>query len=733
MKEFLWKRGLICGLVCVLVLGGIALWPQAAVRAEPRYLSIGTTEDLDSLNPLVAYERASWETFLLVYDSLVSFDRNLDPQPSLAQSWDLSEDSLTWTFHLRPGVKWHDGQPFTARDVKFTYDLILESGLGFSTAFLDGITSVEIPDDLTVVIQTAEPKANLLQNPTPILPEHQWKTVSPSDLEMFANNNPIGTGPFKFGEWKKSERLRLEVNQDYFRGPPKMDGVFFLIYANRDTMAQSLKVGEIDVAMNLFPNQLKSLEGEPGVWLHKFQDNGFTQLAFNCWTDPLSMGNPVLQDKRVRQAVEWAIDKQQIVDLAMEGQGTPGTTLIPPATPFWHYQPTAAELRTYDPARANALLDAANCLDINADKMREDPQGQPLVLRFLLRSDNTQEVKAGQMIKAFLRTVGLDTALETVDDGTLNDRIFINADFDMFIWGWAGDVDPSTMLNVLTGAQIGGTNDCYYSNPAYDAIVQAQATFLDPSTRQDAVWEAQKIIYEDIPYLILSYDTTVQAVRRDLVEGIQPVVRTGPLFYANTAENYLSAAPFGTTPATPTPTASPSVTTFPDLMGHWSSVAVTKLVDLGFVTGYQDGSFRPDAAITRAELVTILVRMKKLTAPTTTVTGFSDVNGHWAADSIEAAVAAGIVTGYPDGSFQPDRQVTRAEEATMLVRIEKLAEAQPSSPSFVDVATGYWGFGFIEQAKEQGLITGYPDGSFRPDQTSTRGEACTMISRLPGL
>ncbi|MCX5973477.1 MAG: S-layer homology domain-containing protein, partial [Coprothermobacterota bacterium] len=459
----------------------------------------------------------------------------------------------------------------------------------------------------------------------------------------------------------------------------------------------------------------------------------FTELAFNCWTDPQSLGNPVLQDKRVRQAVEWAIDKQQIVDLAMEGQGTPGTTLIPPATPFWHYQPTPEELRTYNPARANALLDAAGCLDINADKMREDPQGEPLVLRFLLRSDNTQEVKAGQMIKAFLRTVGLDTELETVDDGTLNDRIFNNADFDMFIWGWAGDVDPSTMLNVLTGAQIGGTNDCYYSNPAYDAIVSTQATLLDPSTRQDAVWEAQKIIYKDIPYLILSYDTTVQAVRQDLVEGIQPVVRTGPLFYANTAENYLSAAPFGTTPASPTPTVSPSAHSFPDLVGHWSATAVTKLVDRGFVTGYQDGSFRPDAAITRAELVTILVRMKKLTVPTATATGFTDINGHWAADAIRAAVAAGIVTGYPDGSFQPDREVTRAEEAAMLVRIKKLAEVRPSAPSFTDVATGYWGFGFIEQAKAQGLITGYPDGSFRPDQTSTRGEACTMISRLPGL
>lgn len=732
MTRALWKQAMVWLLALALIGGGLGLVPGQAV-AEPRYLTIGTTEDLDSLNPFVAYERASFEAFLLIYDSLVSFDRNLEPQASLAQSWERSADDLTWTFHLRSGVKWHDGQPFTSRDVKFTYNLILETGLGLNAEFLRGIESVEAKDELTVVIKTSEPKANMLLNPTPILPEHLWKDVPSTELEMYANDNPVGTGPFKFGEWKKSERLRLDANQEYFRGPPRMDGVFFLIYANRDTMAQSLLVGEIDVALNLFPSQLKGLQGDPGIWLHGFEENGFTELAFNCWTDPSSKGNPVLLDKRVRQALEWAIDKQEIIALALEGEGNPGTTLIPPTDPFWHYQPTPGELRSYDPAKANALLDAAGCKDINGDKMREDPSGNPLKLRFLLRSENTQEVKAGQMIKSYLQKVGLDTELETVDDGALNDRIFQGADFDMFIWGWGGDVDPSTLLNILTSGQIGTNNDCYYGNPIFDALVVKQATLIDPSSRQDAVWEAQRILYEDLPYCILCYDTSIQAVRKDKVEGIVPVIGDGALFYANTAENYLSAAPAGSTPSpTPTPSSTPTALVFPDLAGHWAAPAVTKLVSLGLVKGFPDGSFRPDAPITRAELVTMLVRAKTLPA-SPIAAAFSDANGHWAAASIAAAVQAGVVTGYPDGTFQPDRPVTRAEEAAMIVRLEGAAGGTPEVPSFADVPLEYWGFGSIETAKTMGLITGYPDGTFHPDQTSTRGEACSMVSRLPGL
>lgn len=530
--------------LALVVLGGMDPHSQPpALAADKAVLKIGTAEDLDSLNPFVAYERASVEAFTLIYDSLVTFDIDLEPIPDLAESWELDEDKLTWTFHLRENVKWHDGQPFTSKDVKFTYELVLESGMGLYVDFLNGIESVETPDDSTVIIKTEEPKANMLQVTTPILPEHIWKDIAADELEVFDNSNPIGTGPYKFMEWKKGSHMALEANSDYFRGAPAFEGLIFSIYANRDTMAQSLKLGEIDVVLGLYPSHAKGLKEEANIGICSFEENGFTELAINCWTAPESQGNPVLLDKRVRQAIEWAIDKNMIISMAMEGSGEVGTTLIPPATPFWHYQPSEAELRSYDPDKAGELLEAAGYIDRDQDGVREDADGNKLVLNFLLRSDNTMEVKAGQMIKGYLRDVGIDTTLETVDDGALTDRIYDGGRFDMFIWGWGGDVDPTTMLRILSGDQVGNLNDCYYSNPAYDELIYKQSTVIQPEERQKVVWEAQRLIYEDAPYIILFYDTDIQAYRTDRVGGLQPVCGSGPIFYANTTHNYLNAVP----------------------------------------------------------------------------------------------------------------------------------------------------------------------------------------------
>ena len=162
----------------------LAAQAPASPGSEAYVLKVGTTEDLDSLSPFNAYERSATELFLLTYDSLTSFDGKLEPAPDLAESWTVSADKLSWTFKLRKGVKWSDGQAFSSADVKFTYETVGFAGLGLYGDFLKGIVSVEAPDELTVVIKTEKPKANMLQNPTPILPEHIWKAGAKS-LETF--------------------------------------------------------------------------------------------------------------------------------------------------------------------------------------------------------------------------------------------------------------------------------------------------------------------------------------------------------------------------------------------------------------------------------------------------------------------------------------------------------------------------------------------------------------------
>lgn len=526
----------------LLALPNVAANPSTALAEGQFALKIGTTDDLDSLSPFVALEWSSVEVFLLLYDTLVSFDTELNPEPDLAQSWEVSADGLTWTFNLQQGVKWHDGVPFTSKDVKFSYEYYMESELGLYAGFLKGITAIETPDDYTVVIKTDEPKANMLQITTPIIPEHIWKDVAIEELQTFDNSNPVGTGPFKFKEWKKGQHLILEANPDYFKGAPKVDGVVYSIYANKDTLAQSLKLGEIDIALGLYPSHLKTFEGESNIQIYQYSKNYYTELAFNCSTDSASKGNKALLDPKVRQAMEYAIDKKSITEVALGGAGVPGTTIEPTAAAFWHYEPAANELRSFDPTKANTLLDQAGYTQRDSSGVRMAADGSKLSFNFMLRSENTMQVKAGQMIKSNLRDVGIETTLETVDDGALMDRVYAQ-DFDLFIWGWGGDVDPSTMLYVLTTDEIDNLNDSFYSNPEFDALVDKQTTLIDLEARQQAVWDAQKIIYRDAPYIVLYYDTSIQAVRTDRVTGLTQINQTGPLFFADTNYNYLHATP----------------------------------------------------------------------------------------------------------------------------------------------------------------------------------------------
>ncbi len=520
----------------------LAMIPSVAAQAADKgsVLRIGTSEDLDSLSPFIALERASTELFLLGYDSLFSFDEKLEPKASLGESWKVSEDGLSWTVKLRKGVKWSDGQPFTSKDVKFTYDAVGPSGIGLYGDFLKGISSVEAPDDFTVIVKTDRPKANFLQNPTPILPEHIWKAHE-KELQTWEDPALIGTGPFRLKEWKKGQYFSLVANRDYFGGAPKMGAVVFSIFANRETLAQAIVNGEVDVALNLYPDQQKQLDKAGTVKSYAFSGNGFTQLALNSSNAPKSKGDPALRDKRVRQAVDYAIDRKSIIDIAFNGAGKAASTLIPPMNALWHYEPKPDELRAFAPDKAAALLDAAGYAKKGTDGIRLRPDGKPLTIRLFARSDNSREVKAAQMIQGYLKEVGVGLKLTTVDDGSLGDSIS-SSDYDMFIWGWGGDVDPTTLLAVLTTAQIGGSNETAFSDPAYDKLVDDQRSTLDDKKRHELVFEAQKLAYDASPFVILTYDWDIQAVRTDKVKGLAPV-SGGPILYANTNVNYLRAAP----------------------------------------------------------------------------------------------------------------------------------------------------------------------------------------------
>ena len=232
--------------------------------------------------------------------------------------------------------------PVTARDVAFTFNYIVDNELLNLSTYTNGITGAEVIDDTHVKVTTDAPKANMLRMVVPILPEHIWSKVSGKEATTSYQNKPpiVGDGPFQLVEWKKGKFVRFEANPTYWAGKPKVDEVIFELYTNPDTMAQDLKLGTIDGAVDIPPAQFKPLSGEDGLTTSQSTSWNFIELAMNCYDSPNSKGNPVLKDQQFRTAVNWAVDRQKVVDVAYQKYATLGSSLIVPYSKY-HWEPPA--------------------------------------------------------------------------------------------------------------------------------------------------------------------------------------------------------------------------------------------------------------------------------------------------------------------------------------------------------------------------------------------------------
>jgi peptide/nickel transport system substrate-binding protein len=501
--------------------------PSASPAAESLIFKVGIGEDVDGVNPFRDYSSITWEAFRINYNFLTWYDENYKPTPDLAKSWNSSPDGKVWTFNIRKGVKWHDGTPMTARDIAFTYNYIIDNELWMYIQYFEHVTKVEATDDTTLVITSDRPNAGMLALYVPILPEHLWSKIPPAKADKIQDPPTVGTGPFMFNEVKKSKYVSMKANKEYFEGAPKIDEVYFQIYQSGDTLVQDYKAGHLDVAVFESPTFLRSVEGMPGSKGVAVSRIGFHQLGFNTWTSPKSKGNPLLRDVRIRQSVHWAIDKEKINAQSMDGLATVGTGVISPAAGDWHWQPTAAEAVTYDPAKAKQILEDAGYKDADGDGIRETADGTKLSWRFDVMSAYQNDITAGKMIAQWLKEVGIDAKLNIADEGAFGDRVYDNADMDMFIWSWGGDIDPGFMLSCFTTTQILNWSDSEYSNPVYDDLFKQQAAAVDRAQRVEIVHQMQKLLYDEAPYIILWYNLDVQAYRTDKWTGWQLVPPKG--------------------------------------------------------------------------------------------------------------------------------------------------------------------------------------------------------------
>jgi peptide/nickel transport system substrate-binding protein len=270
----------------------------------------------------------------------------------------------------------------------------------------------------------------------------------------------------------------------------------------------------------------------------------FHHIGINVSTSSSSGGNPLLLDTSIRQALSYAVDRNQLVQLALAGHGKPGSVLLPPAFGDWQLQIPPDQQMNANPDRAKQLLDQAGYVDTNGDGVREAPDGTPLEFRLIAIESTTVDVRAAELFRDAAQAVGIKLDLQTMDENTLGNTVY-NAkapDWDIFVWGWdSGVADPDYMLGIVLTSQIGGNNDVYYSNPRYDRLYDKQATTTDEAARMAIVHEMQQMFYDSAAYLIMWYQDKLQAYRTDTWKGWTPT--PGGMVFNFTRDNYLKVQP----------------------------------------------------------------------------------------------------------------------------------------------------------------------------------------------
>lgn len=494
-------------------------------------LRIGWAGSPDTLNPGTAVLTEAYTIFELVYDSMYQLELDGEFTLELAESVDISEDGTVYTYKLRPGLMWHDGEPVTAADVAFSYQLYqAQEDFPFLNVYTAYFETIEATDDQTVVLTLTEPIPNLPSQLIYlyILPEHIWGAYDTESVAEFENETLIGSGPFKLTGYEQNQFVQLAATKSHPIANPNIDEAIYQTFDNQDALVQALRTGQVDMIVEMPNTAVASLRREANIEVvsgpplaPSVSDIFFNQvLPENCPPgDGVCTGHPALLDRNVRLALAHATDKQQIIDVVLLGLGAPGRTLIPDSLGVFYND--ALIDYPFDPVLANDILDQAGYLDTNGDGTREMPDGsRELVFRMNWPSDSTTAPRTAELLSGMWGEIGVQLELQALDPDTLTAVCCPAFDFDIIIWGWGSDPDPGFLLSVMLTSEIPtGNSETGYSNPAYDELYAQQAVELDPDKRLELVWEMQRIVFDDVVYIIPFYAQSVQAYRTDRFTG----------------------------------------------------------------------------------------------------------------------------------------------------------------------------------------------------------------------
>lgn len=503
-------RCLIAAAACAIVLA-----TQANAQTPPNVLVVGQIAEPQSLDPHVATATNDFRILMNMYEGLVRFaDGTLEVEPALAESWEISDDAFTYTFRLREGVTFHDGTPFNAEAVKFNFDRMLDEehpyhGTGpFPLSFnFSAVEDVTVVDDYTVTFTLSEPFAPFLSNlayPTGLI-------VSPTAVEQHGENfgrNPVGTGPFRFAEWQGNQRVVIAANPDYWGTPTTLEAVVFRPITDANTRMAEMLAGGLDIMVEAPADSIAQFRDAPDFVVHE-------QAGPHVWYVILNMKEGPFQHHAVRQAVNFAVNKEALVGDVLQGTAQVSAGPVPPAF-AWAYN-EEVQPYPYDPDRARALLEEAGY------------EGEEIVFYVTEGGSGMLDpIAMGTAIQADLAAVGMNVRIETYEWNTflgqVNPGLEGKAHMAQMAW-MTNDPDTLPFLTLRTAAwpEEGGFNSGYYSNLDIDEILDQARMATDQEERAALYRDVQAIVHDEAPWLFVA-NWVQGAVTTSNVEGfsLQP-------------------------------------------------------------------------------------------------------------------------------------------------------------------------------------------------------------------
>jgi peptide/nickel transport system substrate-binding protein len=498
----------------VLAVAALVLLLTVPTSGQTASLRMAIPQSEGALNPYTYVTGLGWNLMTLVYEPLFTPDANNIPRPWLVRRYTTSRDGKTWSFTLHPNIKWHDGRPFAADDVKFTYEYVRRHTHSRWTPQVRNIESIETAGPGALTIKLVAASSGFLAQPLadlPILPRHIWENVT----EPRRFNNVVGSGPYQIAEIKEGQFYRLVANDGYFGGRPKVRELVLPIVRNDSVAFTALRAAEIDTYVRpVAPELVAEFEKASGIKLARGAGYVSTILQFN-------LEHPILREVKLRQAIANAINTRLMVRLLLLGYGVVGSPgYIHPDSPFYNPEVTF----TASKAKAVQLLNEAGYVDRDRDGIRDAPDGTPLRFTLLTLAGNPIRVRGADLIRTWLRDVGIEVRVLVQEDASIIAQVWPDFDvckgrkFDMAVFGWSAIVmNRTTNLRDLfhSDCRFGTINIGGYRNPVVDQLGTDLAAAVDVAKQKRILFDMQKVIALDVPVHVLFYQDGIYAYRTD--------------------------------------------------------------------------------------------------------------------------------------------------------------------------------------------------------------------------